>query len=142
MAYADKKKQKVAEMRYHNSSKGKITRKKYRDLWYKTESGRITSMIGAARMRAKKKNIEFSLTKKDILIPKFCPLLGLELSCSDFGIRHNSPSIDRKNPKLGYTPENIWVISTRANILKNNATLDELDLLTRNLRKCGFISHA
>ena len=38
----------------------------------------------------------------------------------------------------GYIKENIWVISSRANILKNDANIEELDLLVRNLKLCGF----
>ena len=38
----------------------------------------------------------------------------------------NSPSIDRLIPELGYIKGNVNVISLRANIIKNNATKDEL----------------
>jgi hypothetical protein len=37
-----------------------------------------------------------------------------------------SPSLDRIVPKLGYTVGNVCVISQRANILKRDATPDEL----------------
>jgi hypothetical protein len=47
----------------------------------------------------------------------------------------NIPSLDRIRPERGYTKGNIWVISNRANTLKNNATLEELELLVKNLRK-------
>lgn len=124
---------------YNHSEQGKTVRKKYRDLWYKTLKGRIYSMWQSAKLRAKKKNLEFSLEIEDIVIPDFCPLLGLKLSYEDFGIRYNSPSLDRKDPGKGYTKENIWVISSRANILKHNATLSELELLVKNLKLCGFI---
>lgn len=126
--------------RYNDSDKGKKVRKKYRDLWYKTEKGRKYSMWQAVKLRATKKNIDFSITIEDIDIPKTCPLLGLELSYEDFGIRYNSPSLDRKDSKKGYTKENIWVISSRANILKNDAKLEELETLVRNMKiLCGHI---
>ena len=35
----------------------------------------------------------------------------------------------------GYIKGNVWVISKRANALKNNATIEELELLVKNLRK-------
>ena len=38
----------------------------------------------------------------------------------------DSPSIDRLIPELGYIKGNVNVISLRANIIKNNATKDEL----------------
>lgn len=46
----------------------------------------------------------------------------------------NSPTLDRKNSALGYTKDNVWVISHRANSAKSNLTIDELELLTKNLR--------
>lgn len=123
---------------YNHSPEGRATRKKYRDLWYKTEKGRKYSMWQAAKLRAKKKSLQFSISVDDIKIPSVCPLLGLKLSYEDFGIRFNSPSLDRKDSSKGYTKENIWVISSRANILKNDANIEELDLLVRNLKLCGF----
>jgi hypothetical protein len=105
-------------MKYYHSKKGKQTRKKYRDLWYKTEKGRKYSMWASAKRRAAKSGLEFSITVEDIIFPDICPLLNLKLSYEDFGIRYNSPSLDRKDSKKGYTKENIWVISSRANLLK------------------------
>jgi hypothetical protein len=125
--------------KYYDSEKGQKTRKKYRDLWYKTEKGRIYSMWASAKRRAKRNGIDFSINIEDIEIPTVCPLLGLEISYVDFGIRYNSPSLDRKDPKKGYVKENIWVISSRANLLKNDATLEELELLVKNLKTCGYI---
>lgn len=124
--------------RYNHSKHGKSVRKKYRDLWYKTEKGRIYAMWQAAKLRAKRKRIVFSLAISDIHIPTICPLLDIPINLEKFGIRYDSPSLDRRNPRIGYTPENTWVISTRANILKNNATMIELETLTRNLKKCGY----
>ena len=40
--------------------------------------------------------------------------------------------------ELGYTKENIWVISSRANLLKNDASIQELELLVKNLKLCGY----
>jgi hypothetical protein len=37
-----------------------------------------------------------------------------------------SPSLDRIKPELGYVPGNIQVISARANVMKNDATPEEL----------------
>ena len=124
--------------KYYHSSKGKSTRKKYRDLWYKTEKGRKYSMWASAQRRAKKNGVNFSISVEDIIIPEVCPLLHLKLSYHDFGIRYNSPSLDRKDPDKGYTKENIWVISSRANLLKNDASLHELETLVKNLKLCGY----
>jgi len=136
--YNQSEKYKEISDEYNHSEQGKTVRKKYRDLWYKTEKGRKYAMWQAAKLRSKKKGLEFSITFDDIVLPETCPLLGLKVVIEEFGSRHDSPSIDRKDPKKGYTKENIWIISTRANILKNNASLEELELLVKNLKLCGF----
>ena len=35
---------------------------------------------------------------------------------------------------LGYTKGNVWIVSRRANMIKSDATLEELELLVNNLR--------
>ena len=45
----------------------------------------------------------------------------------------NNPSLDQINPGKGYTLDNIQVISSRANWLKADATLQELKTLVENL---------
>ena len=90
----------------------------------------------AARQRANQNNIPFDIKRSDIVIPTHCPLLGLSLQRSGSGrVEYNSPSLDRIHNNRGYVKGNIWVISHRANRLKSNATLEELELLTTNLRK-------
>lgn len=46
-----------------------------------------------------------------------------------------SPSLDRIIPTLGYVPGNVWVISHRANELKRDATLQEIQMLAANLAR-------
>jgi hypothetical protein len=46
-----------------------------------------------------------------------------------------SPALDRIVPHLGYVPGNVVVVSHRANFIKNNATVDELELIARNLKR-------
>jgi hypothetical protein len=81
-----------------------------------------------AKNRAKALGIEFSITTADIVVPTHCPVLGIELKYSrgERGFGANaSPSIDRFNNDKGYTPDNICIISNRANLLKRDGTLDE-----------------
>ena len=85
-----------------------------------------------AKQRAKKINVEFGLTPEDIVIPKFCPALGLELKdytgCGrpDFSLHHDAATLDRIDNSKGYIPGNIQVISKRANLLKKDADINEL----------------
>jgi hypothetical protein len=86
-------------------------------------------LLSAARTRAKKKGIPFGISENDIIIPKLCPILGLELRVSDNVMSHNSPTLDRTIGELGYIPGNVLVISAKANTIKSNATLEELKRL-------------
>lgn len=84
-------------------------------------------MLRAAKIRARAKGIPFSISRKDLNIPSHCPVLGVKLEIG--GGRDevdNSPSIDRFDNSRGYTPDNVRIISYRANRLKSDATLQEL----------------
>ena len=92
-------------------------------------------MLIAAKYRAKKRGLVFEISTADVDMPTTCPLLGIALVRSKTGrMCPTSPSLDRKDSTKGYVPGNVWIISWRANWLKNNATLEELELLTVNLR--------
>ena len=88
-----------------------------------------------SKSRAKKKEFDFNLTVDDIYIPKVCPLIGIPLFSGGGVIIDNSPSLDRIDSKKGYIKGNVWVISHKANTMKSDATLEELELLAKNLRK-------
>ena len=89
-----------------------------------------------AKHRAKKKGIPFTITMEDISVPDICPLLNIKIDCftGDKRSPHN-PSLDQIDPGKGYTPDNIQVISSRANWLKADATLSELKLLVERLEE-------
>lgn len=93
-------------------------------------------MLSSARRRAAQQGLPCDLESiEDIKYVTHCPVLGLELKP---GFDHNddaSPSLDRIVPAKGYVKGNVIVISLRANRLKNNATLDELQKLAKFYRK-------
>lgn len=84
-------------------------------------------LLSTTRRRAKSKNIKFNLSIEDIIIPKLCPVLEIPIVIGEDKYYDNSPSIDRIDPKEGYTKENIAIISHRANTIKNAATVVEID---------------
>lgn len=79
-----------------------------------------------AKRRAKQKGLEFDIYPADIRIPEVCPLLGIPITELMNGDTDSSPSLDRINPRRGYTRDNIWVISARANRIKNDSQPGEL----------------
>jgi len=83
-------------------------------------------MLVNSRQRAKRDGLEHTLTKEDIVIPEYCPVLGIKLSQEARNRKHSGPSIDRVDNARGYTPDNIVVVSCRANLLKRDATVSEL----------------
>jgi hypothetical protein len=92
-------------------------------------------MLARARHRAKKNNLPFNIELSDIIIPETCPLLGIKLESNTDKTSPNNPSLDKIIPELGYVKGNIWVVSLRANKLKNDASLQELQTLVENLKK-------
>ena len=97
----------------------------------------LKNLLRLAKHRALRKGIEFSITEIDIKIPEFCPLLGIPIIIGRKGKAQsdNSPNIDRIDPSKGYVKGNVWVVSSRANRIKYNSTLEELELICSNLRK-------
>lgn len=90
-----------------------------------------------AKKRAKGKGVPFEITKDDIVVPEFCPVLGIKLERGRGarGYIDSSPSLDRIVPELGYVPGNVAVISMRANRIKNDATAEELAAVLAFVKK-------
>lgn len=94
-------------------------------------------MFHRSKSRALAKGLEHTITVEDIKIPDTCPLLGIKLKDNTGNGKGNcqdSPSLDRLDSDKGYTLDNIWVISNRANEIKSNATLEELEQIASGLR--------
>lgn len=79
------------------------------------------------KRRAKRERIKFNITQKDVKVPHNCPILGIPLSY-DLE-RKNWPSLDRIDNNKGYVKGNVQVVSMRANLLKNDASVKELKML-------------
>lgn len=76
--------------------------------------------------RTRNSGREFDLTLEDIIIPEFCPILGMKLEQGKGRPLPQSPSIDRIDPTKGYIKGNIQIISQRANVMKSDASPEEL----------------
>jgi predicted nucleic acid-binding Zn-ribbon protein len=86
-----------------------------------------------AKQRCKGTDREFNLEVSDIVIPDFCPILGIKLNMNSgkSGAYRNSPSLDRIDNSKGYTKDNIQVISQLANAMKCHASNKELHMFAQ-----------
>jgi hypothetical protein len=107
-------------------------RKDWRSRDYRKHRTRF--ILQGAKDRSARDGVPFDLTEADIVIPVFCPVLGIELVIGTRGGSDASPSLDRFIPALGYVRGNVAVISNRANRMKTNATLEEHEALVRWMR--------
>ena len=93
-------------------------------------------ILTSAKSRAKQEGSAFNITVDDFDIPEYCPILGFKLKEVGIGKRSkNSPSLDRIDPRLGYTKGNVRVISSLANTMKQDATPEQLYTFCTNILK-------
>lgn len=106
---------------------------------------RITNnIVCSARHRAANKNLPFdidldyirSMVGENAELASHCPVFNIPLDWSCMRNNGgkplpNSPSLDRIDPERGYVKGNVWIISHRANTIKNDATHEELKLVTK-----------
>lgn len=98
------------------------------------------SMLATSRFRAKKKGIPHTIQLSDIVIPERCPILDVPIVL-ERGHPY-APSLDQIVPRAGYTPDNIMVVSNRANHLKLNMTLEEGRKVVNFLETLSVTAHA
>ena len=91
----------------------------------------IQKIYARAKTRATRKGREFNIEIEDIVIPDLCPVFGVPLVEET----EYAPSIDRIDSSKGYIKGNIQIISRRANLLKNNATIEELEMVINFLKE-------
>lgn len=92
----------------------------------------VKQIYNQLKASAKKRGIAFELTLVDLnelSFPLTCPVLGIRLVYNRNKAQDNSFSVDRRDSSLGYTSDNIVVVSNRANKLKSDATTNELSRL-------------
>lgn len=106
--------------------------------WYSENWNK--KLFYAAKHTAKSKNLEFNLCLEDIVIPDLCPIFGWKLTkIQGYPYRDTNASLDRKDSSRGYTKDNIWVISGKANYMKQDAT--EADLVAFAIGVLNYYVH-
>lgn len=91
-------------------------------------------LFNCAKDRARRLGLPFALRPADVVVPERCPLLDIPLIQGVGKLHAASPSLDQIIPGDGYVPGNVWVISYRANAIKQNASPDELEQIATRLR--------
>jgi hypothetical protein len=121
---------------FRNKKHYKLHPDEYKNKRLRDNSNVEKRIFYRVKSRALKNNIPFDLDLEDIVVPEVCPVLGIPLFTAP-GQGHNqinSPSVDRINPKLGYVKGNVRIISNRANLLKSNAEVWELEAVLEDLK--------
>jgi hypothetical protein len=89
-----------------------------------------------ARSRAKARGIEFTIEFEDIPpMGDRCPLFGHAFPPPDVRRTDLSPSLDRIDSEKGYVKGNVWIVGYRANLIKNDGTAEEHELIAAAMRK-------
>ena len=95
------------------------------------ETQTLQSIFNGTRNRAKDKGIDFDINLDDLGAPSVCPVFGEPfVRKTRMGM-----SIDRIDPTKGYIKGNVQVISKLANVMKNDASVDELRLFANWIKR-------
>ena len=96
-------------------------------------------MLSDAKIRAKKRGLEFDLTEEYLISidRDTCPYLFIPISWgAGKGLRQaDSKSLDRIDSAKGYTRDNVIICSWKANRLLSDASLSDISLLAHNFRR-------
>lgn len=88
-------------------------------------------LLAAAKWRSKTNGHDFNLDGEDTVVGETCPVFNRSFVV---GHRDWGPSLDRIDPHKGYVKGNVAIICFRANRLKANATLEELEQLVNYIK--------
>ena len=94
-------------------------------------------LLENAKRRAKIRGLDFDISVDDIIIDEVCPILKTPYKIGEEVVCYESPSLDRIDSSKGYIKGNVQVISYRANTIKCNSTIEELEMLLQYLKMCN-----
>ena len=97
---------------------------------YEIKNTKEYMLLKRAETNAKERNLEFNLTIDDINIPEKCPYFDIPFDDNRYSL-----SIDRVDSSKGYIKGNIQIISYIANKMKNDASIEELIVFSKNILK-------
>lgn len=94
---------------------------------------RLRSAWHSAKVRAKKRGLEFDLKLSDLGEPTHCAATGIEFDMTKSFRNGNIfvPSLDRMDPSLGYVKGNVRVVCHGYNLAKHTGTDSDVVKLAR-----------
>lgn len=117
----------------------------YKATYKNSFSCTVSTMLAAARGRAKKNNLEFTLNKEWVtkhLHPLLCEATGVALQLeidNTYQYTPFRPSIDRTNNTKGYTKDNCKVVCNIYNVAKGVDTHMNVLKIAKAMLKKGVI---
>lgn len=99
---------------------------------------KLARTLSSTKSVCEKEGIPYNITPNDLApYPLTCPVLGITINWTNEGkgSPNDSPSIDRMVPELGYVKGNVRIISQKANRMKSNASLEELEAIVSYMRQ-------
>ena len=114
----------------------KVCRKKEARSKYQQDP--FATLARCKKAECKKKGIPYDLDAEYLrkLWTGKCPITGTSITIGNSGYgSHRSGHLDRLNPLLGYIKGNVCYISGRANRIKYDATIEELEQIIEYMKR-------
>ena len=123
----------------HNSETSKKKNKKWieknpKEHW-------IIRAVGRAKKRALNNKMPFNITVEYIesIFPDKCPVFGTEFNfLGNKTSRPESPSLDKIDAGKGYVAGNVAIISMKANVIKQNASSEDIFKVANWVKTKGY----
>ena len=137
--YRGPEQQRQAMRSYRKTTKNKEYEASYRKAYLKSFDGKASKLLSSSKHRAKRKNIEHTLTLswvKEHLAPMVCAASGIPFT---FHIEEDrtrapfSPSIDRVDSSKGYTQDNCQIVCLIYNVAKGEGNHSDVMTLAKAL---------
>ena len=97
-----------------------------------TKLQHLKAYLGNARARSIRDNVPFNLTLNDLvdIATDVCPIFNTPFVWGASGLgkgktRLDTPQLDKIHPEIGYVVGNIAFISSKANKMKDNGTMQD-----------------
>lgn len=101
----------------------------------------VIRAVGRAKKRASANKIPFDITVEYIesIVPDKCPIYGTKFNfLGNKTSRPESPSLDKIDASKGYVMGNVAIISMKANVIKQNASSEDIFKVANWLKTKGY----